>query len=124
MYAQSMALGIRIKFQLEILSINVISGIVYFREIIGGSMQNGSEPGNYPQPPEQLGAAANFDDIVKFGDRRQIPTFGNRCLSAIGGGKQRSRLAGWVQLSVEAAPGPHGVPPAPATLCREFLSGR
>ena len=42
-----------------------------------------------------------------------IPTFGNRCLSTIGGGKQRSRLAGWVQLSVEAAPGPHGVPPAP-----------
>ena len=42
-----------------------------------------------------------------------FPTFGNRCLSAIGGGKQRSRLAGWVQLSAEAAPGPHGVPPAP-----------
>ena len=41
-----------------------------------------------------------------------IPTFGNRCLSAIGGGKQRSRLAGWVQLSAEAAPGPHGVPPS------------
>ena len=38
-----------------------------------------------------------------------IPTFGNRCLSAIGGGKQRPRLAGWVQLSAEAAPGPHGV---------------
>ena len=43
----------------------------------------------------------------------KIPTFGNRCLSAIGGGKQRSRLAGWVQLSVEAAPGPHGVHPVP-----------
>ena len=42
-----------------------------------------------------------------------IPTFGNRCLSAIGGGKQWSRLAGWVQLSAEAAAGPHGVPPAP-----------
>ena len=44
-----------------------------------------------------------------------IPTFGNRYLSAIGGGKQRSRLAGWVQLSAEAGktPGPHGVPPAP-----------
>ena len=42
-----------------------------------------------------------------------IPTFGNPCLSAIGGGKQRSRLAGWVQPSAEAAPGPHGVPPAP-----------
>ena len=37
----------------------------------------------------------------------RIPTFGNRCLSAIGGGKQRSRLTGWVQLSAEAAPGPH-----------------
>ena len=42
-----------------------------------------------------------------------ITTFGNRCLSAIGGEKQRSRLAGWVQLSMEAAPGPHGVPPSP-----------
>ena len=40
-----------------------------------------------------------------------IPTFGNRCLSAIGGGKQRSHLAGWVQLSAEVAPAPHGVPP-------------
>ena len=44
----------------------------------------------------------------------KIPTFGNRCLSAIGGGKQRSRLAGWVQLSAETAPGHHGVPPSPA----------
>ena len=43
--------------------------------------------------------------------RNVIPTFGNRCLSAIGGAKQRSRLAGWVQLSAAAAPGPHGVPP-------------
>ena len=42
-----------------------------------------------------------------------IPTFGNRCLSAIGGEKQRSRLAGLVQLSAEAAPGPIGVPPSP-----------
>ena len=42
-----------------------------------------------------------------------IPTFGNRCLSAIGGGKQRSRFAGWVQLSAEAAPGRNWVPPAP-----------
>ena len=45
--------------------------------------------------------------------RLPIPTFGNRCLSAIGGGKQWSRLAGWVRLSAEAAPGPHGAPPAP-----------
>ena len=35
-----------------------------------------------------------------------IPTFGNRCLSAIGGGKQWSRPAGWMQLSAEAAHGP------------------
>ena len=35
-----------------------------------------------------------------------IPTFGNRCLSVNGGGKQWSRLAGWVQLSAEAALGP------------------
>ena len=35
-----------------------------------------------------------------------IPTFANRYLSAIGGGKQLSRLAGWVQLSAEAAQGP------------------
>ena len=35
-----------------------------------------------------------------------IPTFGNGCLSAIGGGKQRSRFDGWAQLSAEAAPGP------------------
>ena len=34
MCAQSHALGTRTKFQLEILTINVISGIVYFREII------------------------------------------------------------------------------------------
>ena len=44
---------------------------------------------------------------------RRIPTFDNGCLSAIGGGKQRPRLAGWVQLSGVAAPGPHGVPPWP-----------
>ena len=50
-----------------------------------------------------------------------IPTFLNRCLSAIGGEKQWSRLAGWVQLSAEAAPGPHGVPPTPPSVHR---SGR
>ena len=37
---------------------------------------------------------------------RGILTFGNRYLSVIEGGKQRSRLAGWVQLSAEAAHGP------------------
>ena len=42
-----------------------------------------------------------------------IPTFGNRHLSTIGGGKQQSRLAGWVHVSAEAAPGPQGLPPAP-----------
>ena len=43
MCAQSMALGTRTKFQLEILTINVISGIVYFREIILESSWNISE---------------------------------------------------------------------------------
>ena len=49
-----------------------------------------------------------------------IPTFGNPCLSLIGGEKQQSRLARWVQLSVEVAPGPHGVPPAPPCAHRGF----
>ena len=39
MCAQSLALGTH-KFQLEILTINVISGIVYFREISLESSQN------------------------------------------------------------------------------------
>ena len=43
MCAQSYALGTRTKFQLEIFTINVISGIVYFREIILESLQNISE---------------------------------------------------------------------------------
>ena len=41
--AQSHALGTRTKFQLEILTINVISSIVYFREIILESSRNVSE---------------------------------------------------------------------------------
>ena len=41
--AQSHALGTRSKFQLEILIINVISGIVYFREVILESSPNVSE---------------------------------------------------------------------------------
>ena len=41
--AQSNALGTRTKFQLEILTINVITGIVYFREIILESSRNVSE---------------------------------------------------------------------------------
>ena len=41
--AQSMALGTRTKFQHEILTINVISSIVYFCEIILESSQNVSE---------------------------------------------------------------------------------
>ena len=32
--------------------------------------------------------------------------------------KQRSRLAGWVQLSAEAVSGPDGVPPAPPCVHR------
>ena len=43
MCAQSRALGTRTKFQLEILPINVISGVVYFREIILASSRNGGE---------------------------------------------------------------------------------
>ena len=43
MCAQSMALGTRTKFQLEILPINVISVTVYFREIILESSRNVSE---------------------------------------------------------------------------------
>ena len=38
-----MALGTRTKFQFEILTINVISSIVYFREIILESSRNVSE---------------------------------------------------------------------------------
>ena len=41
--AQSIALGTRTKFQFEILAINVISSIVYFREIILESSRNVSE---------------------------------------------------------------------------------
>ena len=41
--AQSNALGTRTKFQLEILTINVISGIVYFCEISLESLLNVSE---------------------------------------------------------------------------------
>ena len=42
-WAQSKALGTRTKFQLKFLTINVISGIVYFREIILESSRNLSE---------------------------------------------------------------------------------
>ena len=45
--AQSMALGTRTKFQLEILTINVISIIVYFREIILESSRNVSGDWRY-----------------------------------------------------------------------------
>ena len=41
--AQSKALGTRTNFQIEILTINVISGVVYFRENILGSSRNVSE---------------------------------------------------------------------------------
>ena len=41
--AQSHALGTRTKFQLEIITINVISGVVYFDEIILESSRNVSE---------------------------------------------------------------------------------
>ena len=48
---------------------------------------------------------------------RWIRTFGNRCLSAIGGGNRWSRFAGWVQLSAEAAWPPRST--ASATLCAQ-----
>ena len=48
MCTQNHALGTRTKFQLEILTINAISGIVYFREIILESLQNISE--TTPEP--------------------------------------------------------------------------
>ena len=41
--AQSHALGTRTKFQLELLTINVVTGFVYFREIILKSSRNVSE---------------------------------------------------------------------------------
>ena len=43
MCAQSHALGTRTKFQLKIISINIIFGIVYFREIILECSRNVSE---------------------------------------------------------------------------------
>ena len=46
-----------------------------------------------------------------------IRTFGNRCLSAIGGGNRWSRFAGWVQLSAEAAWPPRNT--TSATLCAQ-----
>ena len=49
------------------------------------------------------------------GTKGAIRTFGNRCLSAIGGGNRWSRFAGWVQLSAEAAWPPRRT--ASATLC-------
>ena len=36
------------------------------------SIKNGDQPWGRCWPIYQLGAAANFDDLVKFGDRRQI----------------------------------------------------
>ena len=46
-----------------------------------------------------------------------IRTFGNRCLSAIGGVNRWSPFAGWVQLSAEAAWPPRST--ASATLCAQ-----
>ena len=45
--AQSLALGTRTNFQIEILTINVISGVVYFRENILGSLRNVSETAHW-----------------------------------------------------------------------------
>ena len=54
----------------------------------------------------------------------QIPKFGCRCLFGIGGGKQRSCLAGWEQLSAEAAPVPPRVSPPPPCAHSGIRSGR
>ena len=48
----------------------------------------------------------------------RIRTFGNRCLSAIGGENRWSRFAGWVQLSAEAAWPPRNT--TSATLCAGY----
>ena len=55
--------------------------------------------------------------IQTYADLVSIRTFGNRCLSAIGGGNRWSRFAGWVQLSAEAAWPPRST--ASATLCAQ-----
>ena len=65
--AQSPALGTRTKFQLEILTINVISGMVYFHKIILESSRNVSEttprasasiPGWYWPPKPQYSVSS------------------------------------------------------------------
>ena len=76
-----MALGTRTKFQLEILTINVISGIVYFREIILESSRNVSETtpcslsarlnafslsaNNYPLKQQQMGMSVPSINIPR-----------------------------------------------------------
>ena len=68
---------------------------------------------------EKLNDIPDFLYQLKYKERhiQPIRTFGNRCLSAIGGGNQWSRFAGWVQLSAEAAWPPQST--ARATLCAQ-----
>ena len=57
--AQSHALGTHTKFQLEILTMNMISGIVYFRKLILESLQNISETTPSPNVGYTCGAWDN-----------------------------------------------------------------
>ena len=54
--AQSLALGTRTNFQIEILTLNLISGVVYFHENILGSSRNVSETA----PWTSLGISGTF----------------------------------------------------------------
>ena len=58
-------------------------------------------------------ASTTMLDLKGSNSKQWILTFGNRSLSAIGGGKQLSRLAGWGNFQRKRFPGPLGVPPAP-----------
>ena len=65
------------------------------------------------------GETRKFDFLSQIWPWRSksIRTFGNRCLSAIGGGNRWSRFAGWVQLSAEAAWPPRST--VSANLCAQ-----
>ena len=65
--AQSHALGTCTKFQLEIFSINVIPGTVYFCEIILESSQNVSETPQETAAQRKQGPAAEQSIIMAMG---------------------------------------------------------
>ena len=72
------------------------------------------------RPIRKIGVSSCIIDpiiMVITGLGHIIRTFGNRCLSAIGGGNRWSRFAGWVQLSAEAAWPPRNT--TSATLCAQ-----